>query len=74
MPKDKKLALKLGMDIKYQSLTNNDEVCIPSLSSILLAVFMSICLYYKFSFESGFWFWTSTEWAKLQPSKLLTWI
>ena len=38
MPKDKELALKLGMDIKYQSLTNYDEVCIPSLSSILLAV------------------------------------
>ena len=37
MPKDKKLALKLGIQT-YQILTNDDEVCIPSLSSILLAV------------------------------------
>ena len=35
--KDKKLALKLGIQT-YQILTNVDEVCIPSLSSILLAV------------------------------------
>ena len=32
-----KLALKLGIQI-YQILTNDDEVCIPSLFSILLAV------------------------------------
>ena len=32
-----KLALKLGIQT-YQILTNNDEVCIPYLSSILLAV------------------------------------
>jgi hypothetical protein len=32
-----KLALKLGIET-YQILTNDDEVCIPSLSSILLAV------------------------------------
>jgi len=31
------LALKLGIQT-YQILTNDDEVCIPSLSSILLAV------------------------------------
>ena len=31
------MALKLGIQI-YQILTNDDEVCIPSLSSILLAV------------------------------------
>ena len=37
MPKNKKLALKLGVQTD-QILTNNDEVCIPSLSSILLAV------------------------------------
>ena len=37
MPKNKKLALKLGIQT-YQILTNDDEVCIPSLSSILLAV------------------------------------
>ena len=33
----KKLALKLEIQT-YQILTNDDEVCIPSLSSILLAV------------------------------------
>ena len=37
MPRNKKLALKLGIQT-YQILTNDDEVCIPSLSSILLAV------------------------------------
>ena len=31
------MALKLGIQT-YQVLTNDDEVCIPSLSSILLAV------------------------------------
>ena len=36
MAKNKKLALKLEIQT-YQILTN-DEVCIPSLSSILLAV------------------------------------
>ena len=35
--KNKKLALKSGIQT-YQILTNDDEVCIPSLSSILLAV------------------------------------
>ena len=35
--KNKKLALKLGIQT-YQILTNDDEACIPSLSSILLAV------------------------------------
>ena len=34
MQKNKKLALKLGVQT-YQILTNNDEVCISSLSSIL---------------------------------------
>ena len=37
MPKNKKLTLKLGIQTD-QILTNNDEVCFPSLSSILLAV------------------------------------
>ena len=37
MPKNKKVALKLGIHT-YQILTNDDEVCIPSLSSILIAV------------------------------------
>ena len=37
MQKKKKLALKLGIQ-NFQILTNDDEVCIPSLSSILLAV------------------------------------
>ena len=35
-PKNKKLTLKLGIQT-YQILTNDDEVCIPSLSSFLLA-------------------------------------
>ena len=38
MPKkNKKLALNSGIQT-YQILTNDDEVCIPSLSSILLAI------------------------------------
>ena len=37
MPKNKKLALKLGIETD-QILTNCDEVCIPSLFSTLLAV------------------------------------
>ena len=37
MPKNKKLALDSGIQTN-QILTNNDEVCIPYLSSILLAV------------------------------------
>ena len=37
MPKKKKLALNSGIQT-YQILTNDDEVSIPSLSSILLAV------------------------------------
>ena len=37
MPKKDKLALKLGIQT-HQILTNNDKVCIPSLSSILLVV------------------------------------
>ena len=32
------MALKLGIIQTYQILKNDDEVCIPSLSSILLAV------------------------------------
>jgi hypothetical protein len=36
--KDKKLALKLEIQT-YQILTNDDELCIPSISIILLAVF-----------------------------------
>jgi hypothetical protein len=44
-PKHKKLALRLGIQT-YQTLTSNDEVCIPSLSNILLAVldFLTHCL------------------------------
>ena len=37
MQKNKKLALKLGIQT-YQILTKDDEVCIPSLPSILLAI------------------------------------
>jgi hypothetical protein len=35
--KNKKLALNLGIQT-HQILTNDDEVCIPSLSRIVLAV------------------------------------
>ena len=38
MTKNKKLALKLGIQLTYQILKKDDEVCLPSLSSILLAV------------------------------------
>ena len=37
MPKNKKLALTSRIQT-YQILTNDDEVCISSLSSILIAV------------------------------------
>ena len=37
MPKNKKLALKVGIET-YQILTSDDELFIPSLSSIFLAV------------------------------------
>ena len=37
MPKNEKLSLSLGIHT-YKILTNDDEVCIPCLSSILLAV------------------------------------
>ena len=48
MPKNKKLALKLGIQT-YQILTKDDEVCFPSLSSIFLAVSVSSTgpLYYS---------------------------
>ena len=36
-PQNKKLALNAGIQT-YQILTNDDELCIPSFSSILLAV------------------------------------
>ena len=38
MPKSKKLALNSGIQT-YQILTNDDKVCISSLSSSILAVF-----------------------------------
>ena len=37
MPKNIKFNLKFGIQT-YQILTNGDEVCIPSLPSILIAV------------------------------------
>ena len=43
MPKNKKLALKLGIQT-YQISTNDDEVCILSFSSILLAVEQNFAL------------------------------
>ena len=43
MPKNKKFTLSTGV-LTNQILTNYDEVCNPSLSSILLAVFpMTFC-------------------------------
>ena len=47
MPKNKKLALNSGMQTN-QILTNDDEVCIPHFSSILLAVSCA-----KFSLDIG---------------------
>ena len=45
MPKKKKLPLNSGIKT-YQILTNDNEVCIPRLSSILLAVHIKefVCL------------------------------
>ena len=42
MPKKYEIGFKNSGIQTYQILTNNDEVCIPSLSSILLAVRHSI--------------------------------
>ena len=55
MSKNMKLALKLGIQT-YQILTNYDEVCIPRLSSILLAVPTYIAFNPEFSivFSSNF--------------------
>ena len=53
MPKNKKLALKL-VKLPYQILTNDDEVCIPSLSSNLVVVHkvaISWTHYYQFWFD-----------------------
>ena len=36
--KNKKLALRLGIQT-YEILTSNDEVCIPSLSSISVRIY-----------------------------------
>ena len=41
------MALNAGIQT-YQILTNDDEVCIPSLSNILLAVFLIPWLKYEF--------------------------
>ena len=48
MPKNKKLNLNSGIQTN-QILTNDDEVCIPRLSSILLAVPIAIISKKKFS-------------------------
>ena len=50
MPKNKKLALDLGIQT-YQILTNDDEVCIPSLSSILSCTY---CDRFSFPFKWKF--------------------
>ena len=49
MSKNRKLALNSGIQIN-QILTNDDEVCITSLSSILLAVIKTgfLCVYSNF--------------------------
>ena len=47
--KNKKLVLKLGIQT-YQTLTSDEKVCIPSLSSILLAVI----LFHMFPFSFFF--------------------
>ena len=52
-----KLALNLGIQT-YQILTNDDEVCIPSLSSILLAVYKIVPkgqLISKCPYEKSVW-------------------
>ena len=46
------MALKLGIQT-YQILTNDDEVCIPSLSSILLAVLRVVPAYLKICPAAG---------------------
>ena len=49
------MALKLGIQT-YQILTNYDEVCIPSLFSILLAIHLQIILcviYYHLGHDNG---------------------
>ena len=48
MPKNKKLALNSGIQTN-QILINDDEVCIPRLSSILLAVYKCTQMYTKIS-------------------------
>ena len=52
MLKNKKLALNSGIQT-YQILTNDDEVCIPSLSSILLAVLRVVPAYLKICPAAG---------------------
>ena len=51
--KNEKLALKLGIQT-YQILTNDDEVCIPSLSSIFLGVFYNHVHTRNIDFRSNF--------------------
>ena len=41
------MAFKIGIQI-YQILTNDDEVCTPSLSSIVSAVLGTCCLFIRF--------------------------
>ena len=52
MPKNKKLAFKLGIH-PYQILTNRFEVCIPSLSSIFLAVGVHLRVAWSFAKTHG---------------------
>ena len=54
MPKNKKLALNSGIQTN-QMLTNDDEVCIPHFSSILLAVPNSVDLMKNLLRLTGSW-------------------
>ena len=51
----------------YQILTNNDEVCIPSLSSIVLAVLL--CPSHKSEGVSNWRYWTPSI---LKPASIFT--
>ena len=58
MPKNKKLALNSGIQT-YHIFRNDDEVCIPSLFSILLAV----------NLKKNFNFWLSNTFLSIDFKK-----
>ena len=65
-----KLALKLGIQT-YQILTNDDEVCIPRLSSILAVAMMDIPNLSNFALTFYFLHIKQTKnflfWPKIRP-------